>query len=87
MHKFYLDLLFSLEIDSRILKKDLSKYSNIFGFLRIYKRIFSCPKIYKLISEYILTEEMAQIRIRILFEGHFIGIFKCSNICAHHCVL
>ena len=28
---------------------------------------------------------MAQIRIRIIFEGHFIPIFKYSNIRAHHC--
>ena len=27
---------------------------------------------------------MAQIRIRIIFEGHFIRIFKYSNIRAHH---
>ena len=29
---------------------------------------------------------MARIRIRIIFEGHFIQIFEYSNICAHHCV-
>ena len=52
----------------------MKKYSNIFG----------CPKIYERISEYIRTGEMARIRIRIIFEGHFIRIFEYSNIRAHH---
>ena len=38
MHKLYLDLLFSLKIEYE--NKILSKYSKIFGFLRIYKQIF-----------------------------------------------
>ena len=28
--------------------------------------------------------EMARIQIQIIFEGHFIRVFKYSNICAHH---
>ena len=49
-----------------------------------YSNIFGCPKIYEWISEYIPTEEMAQIRIQIIFEDHFIWIFEYSNIRAHH---
>ena len=29
---------------------------------------------------------MAPIQIRIIFEGHFIGILEYLNICAHHCL-
>ena len=49
-----------------------------------YSNIFGGPKIYEWISEYIRTGEMARIRIRIIFEGHFIRIFEYSNIRAHH---
>ena len=55
MHKLYIDLIFSLKIDSQILNKVLSKYSNIFGFLRIYKLIY----------EYIRLSKNLRMNIRI----------------------
>ena len=30
---------------------------------------------------------MVQIRIQIIFEGHFIRTFEYLNICAHHCTI
>ena len=59
-------------------------YSDFWEFTNEYLNIFGCPKIYEWISEYIRTREMARIRIRIIFEGHFVRIFEYSNICAHH---
>ena len=48
IHKLYIDLLFSLKIDSSIFKKKvLSKYSNILGFLRIYRQIFEYIRLSK----------------------------------------
>ena len=40
------------------------------------------PKIYKGIFEYIRTVEMARLGIQIIFDGHFIQIFKylCSSL-------
>ena len=53
-------------------------------FTNEYLNIFGCPKVFKWITKYIYIGEMAQIQIRIIFEGHFIRIFEYSNICAHH---
>ena len=41
-----------------------------------YLNIFGGHILTKQRSEYILTQETAQIRIQIIFEDHFIGIFK-----------
>ena len=65
----------------------MSQCQNIFRFSRIYKQIFEyirLSKIYKWISEYICPGEIARIQIQIIFEGHFIPLFKYSNILAHH---
>ena len=45
-----------------------NKYPNIFGWNTFTEQI----------SEYICSPEIAQIRIRIIFEGHFIQIFEYS---------
>ena len=41
-----------------------------------YPNIFGCTIFTERISEYICIPEIAQIRIRIIFEGHFIRIFE-----------
>ena len=43
-----------------------------------YMKIFECNIFTEQISEYIRTLEIAQIRI--IFEGHFIRIFKYSYL-------
>ena len=43
-----------------------------------YPNIFGCNIFIERISEYIRIPEIAQIRIRITFEGHFIRIFEYS---------
>ena len=43
-----------------------------------YTNIFLCHIITKQISEYICTPDIAQIGIRIIFEGNFIRIFEYS---------
>ena len=43
-----------------------------------YPSIFGCHIFAKQVYKYIHTLEMAQIQIRILFEGHFIWIFEYS---------
>ena len=43
--------------------------------LNEYANIFECNIFTKRISEYICSLEIALIRIRIIFEGHFILIF------------
>ena len=55
LHKLYLDLPFSLKKIVEYKNKVLSKYSNIFRFLRIYKQIF----------EYIRLSKNLQMNIRI----------------------
>ena len=40
--------------------------------------IFECNILTKQISEFIRTPEIAQIQIRIIFEGHFTRIIKYS---------
>ena len=61
-------------------------YSDCQEFTNKYLNVLSCPKIYEWISKYIRTRNMARIRIRIIFEGHFVWIFKYLNIHAHHCL-
>ena len=43
-----------------------------------YLNIFGCNIFTERISEYIRIPEIARIRIRIIFEGHFIRIFEYS---------
>ena len=43
-----------------------------------YPNICGCHIFTKRMSEYIYTSEIAQIQIRIIFEGHFIRIFEYS---------
>ena len=44
--------------------------------LNEYPNIFECNIFSEPISEYICTPEIARIRIRIIFEGHFTQIFE-----------
>ena len=43
-----------------------------------YPNIFGCNIFTERISEYICIPEIARIQIQIIFEGHFIRIFKYS---------
>ena len=43
-----------------------------------YPNVFGCPIFTKRISKYICMPEIAQIQIRIIFEGNFIQIFEYS---------
>ena len=43
-----------------------------------YPNIFGCKILTERISEYIRIPEIAQIRIQIIFEGHFIQVFEYS---------
>ena len=43
-----------------------------------YRNIFGCYIFTERISEYICFPEIARTQIRIIFEGHFIQIFKYS---------
>ena len=45
-----------------------------------YQNIFVCHVITKQISSYICIGEMAQIKLKMTFEGHFIQIFKSSKV-------
>ena len=84
MQKVYLNLLFFIKNRLQILKLGFSAnvqiYSNFHEFMKEYSNIFGFPKIYELISEYIRTGEIGQIRIRLIFEGHFIRILEYLNI-------
>ena len=46
------------------------------------QNIFGCNIFTEQISEYVCIPEIAQIRIQIVFKGHFIQIFKylCSSL-------
>ena len=87
-HKFNLESLFFIK--KRWANIRIRFWANFqinlkfYEFTNKYLNVFSCSKIYDWISKYICTGEMAQIRIRFIFEGHYNWIFKYSNICAHH---
>ena len=72
------------------IKKKWSKYSNLFGFSTIYKQISEYSQFSKNlrtnIQIYLCWGNVTNTTTQIIFEGHFIRIFKYSNICAHHCI-
>ena len=86
MHKLYLDILFFIKDRQTNIEigfwENIQIYSGFQEFTNKYSNKFGCPKIYKWISKYIHTAEMAQIRIRMIFESHFIRIFEysCSSL-------
>ena len=64
-------------LDATLCTEQISEYIRMPHYVPYkYPNIFGCHIFTERISEYICTPEIAQIRIRLIFKGHFIKILK-----------